>query len=49
LSIENCVCAWSPNGWKNPFESATTPGAASVIAELRPDELAGIGSRANCA
>ncbi len=36
LSIENCVCAWSPTGWKKPFESATTPGEASVTTWFRP-------------
>jgi hypothetical protein len=36
LSIENCVCAWSPMGWKNPFESETTPGDASVMTWFSP-------------
>src|SRR5260370_1922231 len=45
-SITKLTCAWSPSGWKKPFESAATFGVVKVIASFSPDPGERTGSAA---
>src|SRR6185437_9964230 len=46
-STENEFSAWSPRPWNKPFESAATPGDASVTSELTDEDGLSKGSLSN--
>src|SRR6266700_121527 len=46
-STEKEFEAWSPSPWKRPFESAATPGEASVTSELKEEDVLSRGNLSN--